>query len=79
MEIGRLVVRRLAQLIVVLLGVSLLISLLIRLIPGGPANALIPIENKRSFFDVASEVLETIDPIFFGDVRAAGNKALGLT
>jgi ATP-dependent Lon protease len=45
----------------------------------GARRALIPIENKRNFFDVASDVLETIDPIFFGDVRAAGNKALGLT
>jgi ATP-dependent Lon protease len=44
----------------------------------GARRALIPIENKRSFFDVSSEVLETIDPIFFGDVRAAGLKALGL-
>jgi peptide/nickel transport system permease protein len=45
MEIARLLVRRLLQLVVVLLGVSLLISLLIRLIPGGPANALIPIST----------------------------------
>jgi ATP-dependent Lon protease len=44
----------------------------------GARRALIPIENKRSFFDVSSEVLETIDPIFFGDVRTAGLKALGL-
>ena len=41
-------------------------------------RALIPIENKRSFLDVSSDVLETIDPIFFGDVRTAGLKALGL-
>lgn len=46
MEIGRFVVRRLVQLIVVLLGVSLLISFLIRLIPGDPANFLIPISTK---------------------------------
>jgi ATP-dependent Lon protease len=44
----------------------------------GARRALIPIENKRSFFDVSSEVLETIDPIFFGDIRTAGLKALGL-
>ena len=44
----------------------------------GARRALIPIENKRSFFDVSSDVLETIDPIFFGDVRTAGLKALGL-
>ncbi len=45
----------------------------------GARRALIPIENKRSFFDVSSDVLETIDPIFFGDMRTAGFKALGLT
>jgi ATP-dependent Lon protease len=44
----------------------------------GAKRALIPIENKRNFFDVSSDVLETIDPIFFGDLRAAGSKALGL-
>lgn len=44
----------------------------------GARRALIPIENKRSFFDVSADVLETIDPIFFGDVRTAGLKALGL-
>jgi ATP-dependent Lon protease len=44
----------------------------------GARRALIPIENKRSFFDVSSDVLETIDPIFYGDVRAGGLKALGL-
>jgi ATP-dependent Lon protease len=44
----------------------------------GARRALIPIENKSSFFDVSSEVLETIDPIFFGDVRTGGLKALGL-
>ena len=44
----------------------------------GAKRALIPIENKRNFFDVSSDVLEAIDPIFFGDVRAAGMKALGL-
>jgi ATP-dependent Lon protease len=44
----------------------------------GAKRALIPIENKRNFLEVGSDVLETIDPIFFGDVRAAGLKALGL-
>jgi ATP-dependent Lon protease len=44
----------------------------------GARRALIPIENKRSFFDVSSDVLESIDPIFFGDIRTAGLKALGL-
>ena len=45
----------------------------------GAKRALIPIENKRSFFEVSSEVLEKVDPIFFGDLRQAAFKALGLT
>ena len=44
----------------------------------GARRALIPIENKRSFFDVSSEVLEAIDPIFYGDVRQGTTKGLGL-
>lgn len=45
----------------------------------GARRALIPIENKRSFFDVGADVLENVDPIFYGDLRAAAFKALGLT
>lgn len=44
----------------------------------GAKKALIPIENKRSFFDVSADVLENVDPIFFGDLRIAAFKALGL-
>jgi ATP-dependent Lon protease len=44
----------------------------------GAKRALIPIENKRNFFDVTADVLETVDPIFFGDLRTAAFKALGL-
>lgn len=44
----------------------------------GAKRALIPIENKRSFLDVSSDVLENIDPVFYGDLRTAGFKALGL-
>lgn len=44
----------------------------------GAKRALIPIENKRSFFEVSAEVLEAIDPIFYGDMRQAAFKALGL-
>jgi hypothetical protein len=33
---------------------------------------------KRSFFDVSAEVLENVDPIFYGDVKQAAFKALGL-
>ncbi len=45
----------------------------------GAKRALIPIENKRSFFDVSAEVLENVDPVFYGDLRQAAFKALGLT
>ena len=44
----------------------------------GAKRALIPIENKRQFFDVSADVLEAIDPIFYGDMRQAAFKALGL-
>jgi ATP-dependent Lon protease len=45
----------------------------------GAKRALIPIENKRQFLEVNSDVLENVDPIFFGDLRQAAFKALGLT
>ncbi len=45
----------------------------------GAKRALIPIENKRSFFDVSAEVLENVDPIFYGEVKQAAFKALGLS
>jgi len=45
----------------------------------GAKRVLIPIENKRSFMEVSSEVLENVDPIFYGDLRAAAFKALGLS
>ena len=53
-------------------------SLRIIALPSGARRALIPIDNKRSFFDVSAEVLEAIDPIFYGDMRQATFKALGL-
>jgi ATP-dependent Lon protease len=45
----------------------------------GAKRALIPIENKRQFLEVNPDVLEKVDPIFFGDLRQAAFKALGLT
>jgi ATP-dependent Lon protease len=45
----------------------------------GAKKALIPIENKRNFFDVDATVLENVDPVFYGDLRTAAFKALGLT
>ena len=44
----------------------------------GGKRALIPIENKRQFLDVNPDVLEHVDPIFFGDMRQAASKVLGL-
>lgn len=45
----------------------------------GAKKALIPIENKRNFFDVTADVLENVDPVFFGDLRAAAFKGLGIS
>ncbi len=45
----------------------------------GAKRALIPIENKRHFFDVPADVLEMIDPIFYGDMRTAAFKVLDLS
>jgi ATP-dependent Lon protease len=44
----------------------------------GAKRALIPIENKRQFLEVNADVLERVDPIFYGDLRQAALKALGL-
>lgn len=43
----------------------------------GAKRALIPIENKRSFLDVAADVMEHVDPIFYGDPKTAVMKVLG--
>ena len=45
----------------------------------GGRRALVPIENKRQFLEVAPDVLEQVDPVFYGDLRQAAFKALGLT
>jgi len=44
----------------------------------GAKKALIPIENKRHFFDVAADIVEAVDPIFFKDPSTAAYKALGI-
>ncbi|MBI4586089.1 MAG: protease Lon-related BREX system protein BrxL [Planctomycetes bacterium] len=41
-------------------------------------RALIPIENKRHFLEVPADILEKVDPVFYGDPLAAAMKALGL-
>ena len=45
----------------------------------GVRRVLLPIENKRNFMDINADVLERIDPIFYGDVRTAAFKALGIS
>ena len=45
----------------------------------GAKRALIPIENKRSFLEVDADIVEHVDPIFYGDPRTAALKALGAT
>jgi ATP-dependent Lon protease len=44
----------------------------------GAKRALIPIENKRNFLDVSAEIMEHVDPIFYGDPKTAAMKVLGL-
>jgi ATP-dependent Lon protease len=43
----------------------------------GAKRALIPIENKRNFLDVSAEIMEQVDPVFYGDTKTAAMKALG--
>ena len=45
----------------------------------GARRALIPIENKRSFLDVSADIMEHVDPVFYGDPKTAAMKVLGLT
>lgn len=43
----------------------------------GAKRALIPIENKRNFLDVSADIMEHVDPIFYGDPKTAAMKLLG--
>lgn len=43
----------------------------------GARRALIPIENKRNFLDVSADIMEHVDPIFYGDPKTATMKVLG--
>ena len=43
----------------------------------GAKRTLIPIENKRSFLDVSADIMEQVDPIFYGDPKTAAIKVLG--
>ncbi|MGH7746409.1 MAG: BREX system Lon protease-like protein BrxL, partial [Candidatus Dormibacteria bacterium] len=44
----------------------------------GAKRALIPIENKRSFLEVSADIVEHVDPVFYGDPKTAAFKTLGL-
>ncbi len=44
----------------------------------GARRALIPIGNKRNFLDVSADIMERVDPIFYGDPLTAAMKALGI-
>jgi len=44
----------------------------------GAKRALIPIENKRNFLDVSADIMEHVDPIFYGDPKTAAMKVLGV-
>jgi ATP-dependent Lon protease len=43
----------------------------------GAKRALIPIENKRNFLDVSADIMEQVDPIFYGDPKTAAMKVIG--
>lgn len=45
----------------------------------GARRALVPIENRRNFLEVAADIVEHVDPIFYGDPKSAALKALGAT
>lgn len=45
----------------------------------GAKRALIPIENKRNFLEVRADIVEHVDPAFYGDPKAAAIKALGVS
>jgi len=44
----------------------------------GARRTLIPIENKRHFLEVSADIVERVDPIFYGDPLTAAMKALGM-
>jgi len=44
----------------------------------GGRRALIPIENRRHFLEVSADIMERVDPIFYGDPLTAAMKALGI-
>jgi ATP-dependent Lon protease len=45
----------------------------------GGKRALVPIGNKRSFLEVSADIVEFVDPVFYGDPKTAATKALGVS
>ncbi len=45
----------------------------------GAKRALIPLENKRNFNEVSGEIVERVDPIFYGDPQSAAIKSMSLS
>ncbi len=45
----------------------------------GARRALIPIENKRNFLDVDADIMEHVDPVFYGEPRAAALKTMAIS
>jgi ATP-dependent Lon protease len=44
----------------------------------GARRVLVPIGNKRQFLEVPADVIEKVDPIFYGDPLTAALKGLGI-
>jgi len=44
----------------------------------GARRVLVPIGNKRQFLEVPADVIEKVDPIFYGDPLTAALKGLGM-
>jgi ATP-dependent Lon protease len=44
----------------------------------GAKRVLIPVEARRQFLDVAGDVIERVDPIFYADPLTAAIKGLGM-
>ena len=45
----------------------------------GARRALLPIQNKRHVLEAAGDIVERVDPIFYGDPFTAAMKAPGLS
>jgi ATP-dependent Lon protease len=45
----------------------------------GAKKVLIPLSNKRDFFEVPGEIVERVDPIFYSEPLQAALKAVGIS